>query len=1053
MSKIMLPFHLYYRRFGIRLPGQLLNPRIFDVNHLTIPRGTFLHYLPVTQTELGPASDELILRNVTRLTYITHVIRLTSLKGNPRSSMVMPGPMVQEYRRRQRKIRPMNKLDVADREEQNLLIANYALLPRLYKYIRSYFTQYYTWYNIRSTLWDTVNQYLKETTRHQFIQITLPEQIPALNQLRRAENTQTKETLEPFRSDAGFDLLDLWMWLGKDRSKSIMSKVEKKNLERVNLIFHHLGKWMVINLGTLDGWRADPDVKGSSGAEAPTFQLRFLKMLTRFFEMATLNVGGGEPPAGTMKDPVEHAISEKEVEEKTSDDDEDVKKQLDDIAKPVDQETQDELNEMEDVQQQEEDVEYDEDGNVISSNKKQVELLAPADITYQKQRSHETAILAKADQLADAGMITGAEYRRLQRISGAYKNIKNPYTGEGSLEEAMVITEEDVMVSKEPTVPDLPQILDKSLLSSTVEQVNAQYIEKVLPKDILNSVMMVQQAGIAVTGYNVDRVTDAVSDYEIHSVTLTPAVGKQSTIRFRVPKVRPNGTYTSNNVQYRMRAQRADVPIRKVSPDRVGISSYYSKIFVDRSDRSVFNYGRWLTNMLVAKGLDPSDETVTDLRVSTVDDVSSKLPYVYSMISTRIVAFKADGYQYWFDYRNRVKQGPFEEEDTKHETKGMVLVAKKGDTLVLVDKNDVFYTTRGDGHFEVYGRAEDLFDLPSEKAPPQMAELKLFSKSIPIGVVLGYLIGFDTLLKTLKVTPRIVPNGERLNLMSDEFAVRFLDETYIFSKDDNQVAMVFAGFNLYKNTLRNYSAHTFNKKDVYYNILEQNGMGVRYLREIDLMDAMFVDPITKEILEWMKEPTEFVPLLLRAVEMLSTRYVPEKVEGAKGVVEGLERARGYERIAGAVYSELVKSIRVYNARTATSSASISMNPHAVWTTIVQDPSASPIEQANPIHNLKEKEVVTFGGTGGRSRRSMTAETRLYKESDRGFISEGTVDSGDVAIITYMSPNANFTTVRGTVRHFDKKQDGSSTQLSTAALLAPAADRDDPKRVLTSALVP
>ena len=1051
MSKIMLPFQLYYRRFGIRLPGQLLNPRIFEANLLTVPRGTFLHYLPVSQTELGPASDDLILRNVTRLTYITHVIRLTHLKGNPRSSMVMPGPMMQEYRRRHRKIRPMSKLEVADREEQNLLIANYALLPRLYKYIRSYFTQYYTWYNIRSTLWDTVNQYLKETTRHQFVQITLPDQIPALNQLRRAENTQTKETLEPFRSDSGFDLLDIWTWLGKDRSKSLMSKVAKKDLERVNLIIHHLGKWMVINLGTLDSWRADPDVKGSGGAEPPTFQLRFLKMITRFFEMATLNVGADEQAAPKVHEEKEVG-SEPSTQDEKSDDDEDVKKQLDDIAKPVDQETQDELNEMEDVQQ-EEDVEYDEDGNVISTNKKQVVLPAPADITYQKKRNHESAILAKADQLADAGMITGAEYRRLQRISGAYKNIKNPYTGEGSLEEAMVITEEDVTITKEPTVPDLPQVFDKSLLSSTVEQVNAQYIEKVLPKDILNSVMMVQQAGIAVTGYTVDRVTDAVSDYEIHSVTLTPAVGKQSTIRFRVPKVRPNGTYTSNNVQYRMRAQRADVPIRKVSPDRVGISSYYSKIFVDRSDRSVFNYGRWLTNALVAKGLDPADDSITDLRVSTVDDVSSKLPYVYSLISTRIVGFKADDYQYWFDYRNRTKLGPFTEEDTRHETKGMVLVAKKEDTLVLVDKNDVFYTTKGDGHFEVYGRAEDLFDLPAEKSPPQMAELKLFSKSIPIGVVLGYLIGFDNLLKTLKVTPRVVPNGERLNLMGDEFAVRFLDESYIFSKDDNRITMVFAGFNLYKNTLRNYSAHTFNKKDVYYNILEQNGMGVRYLREIDLMDAMFIDPITKEILEWMKEPTEFVPLLLRAVEMLSTRYVPEKVEGAKGVVEGLERARGYERIAGAVYSELVRSIRVYNARTATSNASISMNPHSVWTTIVQDPAASPIEQANPIHNLKEKEVVTFGGTGGRSRRSMTAETRLYKESDRGFISEGTVDSGDVAIITYMSPNANFTTVRGTVRQFDKKEDGSSTQLSTAALLAPAADRDDPKRVLISALVP
>lgn len=484
------------------------------------------------------------------------------------------------------------------------------------------------------------------------------------------------------------------------------------------------------------------------------------------------------------------------------------------------------------------------------------------------------------------------------------------------------------------------------------------------------------------------------------------------------------------------------LPIRKVSADRVGLSSYYSKIFVDRSDRAVFNYGRWFTNALVAKGLNSDDSTITDMRTSSVEDLSAKVPYIYSTISTRIIGFKCDGYEYWFDYKNRVKNGPFEESDLAYERKGLVVVGKGQGKLVLVDTNDVFYTTSGGGHLEVFGRAEDLFGIPFEKAPVQMAELKIFSKAIPIGVVMAYLIGFDNLLKLLKVTPRIVPNGERLNLMADEFALRFVDESYVFSKEDTKVAMVMSGFNLFKNTLRNYSAHTFNKKDIYYNLLDQYGIGVRYLREMDLMDAMFIDPITRGILEWMKEPTEFLPLLLRAVDLLSTRYVPSKVEGAKGIVEGLERARGYERIAGAVYSELVKSIRVYNARTATSSATVSMNPHAVWTTIVQDPAASPIEEANPIHNLKEKEVITFGGTGGRSRRSMVANTRLYQPSDMGFISEATVDSGDVAIITYLSPNANFTSVRGTVRHLDKKQDGTSTLLSTAALLAPAADRDD-----------
>ena len=123
-----------------------------------------------------------------------------------------------------------------------------------------------------------------------------------------------------------------------------------------------------------------------------------------------------------------------------------------------------------------------------------------------------------------------------------------------------------------------------------------------------------------------------------------------------------------------------------------------------------------------------------------------------------------------------------------------------------------------------------------------------------------------------------------------------------------------------------------------------------------------------------------------------------------------------------------------------------MKPHDVWTAIVQDPAAALVDDINPIQNLKQKEIITYGGRGGRSGRSMTAEARLYKEGDIGFISESTVDSGDVAVITYMTPNANITSVRGTVRSFDKEKDGSASLVSTSALISPFADRDDPKRV-------
>lgn len=1050
MANMLLP-PLYSKRYAVRLPEQLMNPRLFPLQALCLPRSSILHYLAESEAEYGPASDDALLKNVTRLVFVGHVTKLSSFKGGPRSAYVQPAPLINEYRRRYRKLRPLNKLEIADREDQNLIVMNYALLPQMYRYIRSFFSRYYTWYNIQATVYDEMNVLLKQSKRQHFIQVSLPTVMPSIADLRRAETRQTREALEPFTSNESLFLMDLWTWLGKHRDQSLLSKIAVEDLDRVNLIFRHSGAWFTVNLGVLNKWRRDVDAGVPTGIDPQTLQLRFLKTTVKLQESGTL--GGADTHDKPELTPVpveEQAGLPAEVDVTPEPTEEEVSQQLAELDEPLPDEELKELQALDHLINEpveEETERYDEDGVLIAPDPvSESPVTIPNAVGTQTlhERTHESAILAKIDELADNGLYSAAEYRRMTKLAEAYKGLKNPYGGDQSLEEALKIQPADVILQKTAPFPDAPQILDKSMLHSTVTDIDRQYVEKVLPKDVLNCVMSVQQAGVAVTGYDIERVVDAVSDFEIHTVTLVPVVGRQSTIRFRLPRVTPEGQFLSNGVKYRLKKQRSDLPIRKVNPVRVALSSYYSKVFVEKSDRAVFNYDRWLVNQIRAKGLDGNNTVITNLRISDVADDSINVPRVYSILSAAVASFTSNDIHFFFDYKNRFKS-MFGPGDGLYEKGGLVLVGKREGRPVLIDQNDIFYEVRN-GDYEVLGRAEDLFELDAERAPPPMAEIKLFSKVIPAGILLSYLLGLDNLLELLKLTPRRVLNGQRLQLMPDEFAVRFLDESLVFSKDDVKASLIMAGFNLYHATIRNYSVHAFSKKDIYLNLLEAYGIGGRYLREMDLMNAMFVDPITREILEWMKEPTDFIGLIVRSCEMLATRYVPERVEVSEGLVENMERARGYERFAGAVYNQLVRSIRTYNARTATSTATISMNPHDVWVDVVQDPASELINESNPVHNIKEKEVMTYGGRGGRSRRSMVADSRLYRKPDEGFVSEATVDSGDVAIITYVPPNAKFTTVRGTVSAFDHDKDGSSSLISTAALLAPGADRDDPKRV-------
>ena len=279
-----------------------------------------------------------------------------------------------------------------------------------------------------------------------------------------------------------------------------------------------------------------------------------------------------------------------------------------------------------------------------------------------------------------------------------------------------------------------------------------------------------------------------------------------------------------------------------------------------------------------------------------------------------------------------------------------------------------------------------------------------------------------------------------MNLESHEYAIAFSDETLIISKDDALASLIIGGFNEYSRAIKNYSIYLFDKRAVYLNVLEASGVGSRFLREITLLDDLFIDPITKSLLIEMKEPIVFKALLVRACQLLLIDKHPNPLDMK------FMRIKGYERLAGAVYNELVRSVRDHGAKSGKNNSPIELHPYAVWRRITQDPSINMCSDINPIEDLKSTEAVTYAGDGGRTTQSMSKSNRIYDPSDMGIISEATVDSSDVAVNIFMSADPQFNSLRGTTKGYEIGKTGVTALLSTSALLAPGSDHDDPKRV-------
>ena len=218
----------------------------------------------------------------------------------------------------------------------------------------------------------------------------------------------------------------------------------------------------------------------------------------------------------------------------------------------------------------------------------------------------------------------------------------------------------------------------------------------------------------------------------------------------------------------------------------------------------------------------------------------------------------------------------------------------------------------------------------------------------------------------------------------------------------------------------------------------KNGLTSIFLKEIQLANDLFVDPITEEILREINEPTTFTGLLIRSCELLRNYEHPDSQDLMHS------RIRGYERFAGMIYKDLTRAIKAYRDRNYANTSRIEMSPYSVWRALLDDPSKKAYEGVNPLLDIKEHDVVTYVGEGGRSKDAFVKDARAYHKSDFGVIGEATVDSGDVGVSAYLSADPAFADLRGR-RTIDDKISISNV-MSVSANIAPFSLTDDPKRV-------
>jgi len=892
-----------------------------------------------------------------------------------------------------------------------LLVFNYGSLNSMYTYTTNPMNLYYKWQNLMHSAIHRTNDMVNTSPRNVFITIDLPSKIPTRQMLHRYMGETTRIHLETLINYKYFNLIEILRFMHEEyMDKSILkANIEKNNYERVTLLFTYNNNVTAVNLNQIASLL---DVNGIKTNLKTYKSDTVFKILVLFFNMVI-----AKQPA-TLEEIDKSTIIDTVT--------------LDGIVTAIESDEEDETLVIEDMLSVYDSEVIDEE--VDESEETVLETVVP-DIVFNTDLTDTDKLSAEVEHLHNNKFISKVQLNSYKEKIEKQKSRKSPFIGDTrSLAELRVYKKEEQDITTEETkLTDNIVVLDKSMNADTTSIVRGKYLKETFNKDIVNVIYAMQNESFIIEEHEIIREESILGGIDTHKISLNNINGSKSTIRIKVPVIDDDGVMAISGNKYIMRYQRGDLPIRKIASTEVALSTYYGKLFVTKAAYKKDDAGFWFQKQLTKLNI---EGVVKDLVTVSVDNVGVVLPLDYQMISRYVKTFKFKSYRFYFEYNTRATLMDNINLDSVEE-KGTLIGTNGSGYIVITDDNRLIETK--DGKSVELPNIYELLGIDRYAAPIEYSNIKIFKEYIPVCLILSYYYGLDKLLNLLNVKyTKIEPNARFEN--TGRYAIKFKDVKYVIERDYDLGDMIISGFLSIDKELKILPSTSLNSRSMFSAVFTALGLPMLYVNEIKLMENMYVDPLSEQVLITMKEPTVFKSLLVRSSELLlDDNYVhPNDIQGMA--------IRGYERIAGLIYKEIITAMKLDKNRSHFSKSKLEVNPYAVLSKINEDSTTVLIDDLNPMAALKQTEDTTYLGAQGRSELTMVRTTRGMHSSEIGVISESSKDAGSVGITAHMVANPKIISTRGITGDVDVEKDGWSSLVSTSAMLAPFSITDDVKRL-------
>ena len=1033
----------FYKKYGAYKLKDFIYPKVLKSNDIVFPINSIFHYF-TNNTDSYPNRKIDLFLNVSK-GMVTNIVKFIDPKYELRSGNINQLSLNNKYKKLSSDFITVdnNKLNYFIRNKKRFLskvypIYNYNKIEDKYILPKVQGVEYRAFINTFITIFKTIEDnhihgMAGGNKPYQYLIVDMPNIFIENKVLKKfIKKDVNNDYYKIFYNQKRMFVIELFKSLFKENSEnSILNIIKNKDIyKNVNLVLQVDDKSVIVNIYKLLSLVKDFDLVGDNKYNS----MQVLNLFNFFIKILYV------APGFTMSE-IENNINKDYVDKVIFNSDADKLNVMDNnvhLEKIIDIDENDiDLNQNDnpekDIFDKIQNTTDEEDETEVAI--KTIPAYKSIDEIMDNKVSIDNEALRHIENSFKNGDISKKQYTTA--IENLKKSINNesPYGDGKSIKDMLTFTDKDLVLDKSlKQIPDSVTVFDKSTLSDTITAMDKKYIKDVYKKDIVSTIYAFEKDGLLVDNYEIEHTDDVLGKYEDHKVTFKPIDGRPNTIKFRLPVVNSNGTIKISSNSYRLRKQRIDVPIKKISNKRVALTSAYGKIFIDKAPYKNMDRGFSIKKELY-KLNDKNKVNNIVLGTHVISDVI--FPIEYSEFMRYIKSIKIQGSVLNFDYKNRSSILNKEDNLKNIEKDKMILLGSNKNSYILIDKDSILHKYEK-GKYTKLTSLYEYVGLDTSSLADEFALIKIYKSYIPIVYLLMYYLTLDEILKMLNVKYTKIPGNKRIK---DDTAIIFKTstDTLIIHTDDPKNKMILNGLNYYKDVAKKTSYDVFNNKNSMLGFFKDINLKLVVITELNTLINLFVDPVTGNVLKGMNEPITFIGLVLRSAELLIDDNFKHPYS-SKGY-----SIKGYEKIPQMLYKELIKSIKQKKSESVFGNSKMVLNPYSVWSVINEDSSSVLVDDINPIAYLKQAEDTTSGGFNGRSKESMSRATRELHRDDVGVISESSKDSGDVGITAYLSANPLLKNVRG-IRSDTDNLDPSNI-FSTSAMLAPFIDYDDPKRAM------